>query len=155
MENKMTVRAMKEEDLPQVTAIEKATFSLPWSQQSFADAAKKTDNVYLVCDCAGEIAGYCGMWTVLGEGNITNVAVRDSYRRNGVGKALLQELLKRGAAKSVEVFFLEVRESNEAARHLYENLGFEQIGVRKHFYEKPVENAIIMAHGFRQISTKE
>ena len=110
-----------------------------------ADAANTPENVYLVCECTGEIAGYCGMWTVLGEGNITNIAVSPSYRRSGVAEALLKELERRARLKDVTVFFLEVRQSNEAAKRLYEKLGYSPIGVRKRFYEKPVEDAIVMS----------
>lgn len=139
------IRTMQESDLEAVTQIENSIFSIPWSYKSFADAANTPENVYLVCECTGEIAGYCGMWTVLGEGNITNVAVKDSYRRQGVAEAMLKELEKRARMKDVTIFFLEVRQSNEAAKALYEKLGYRSIGVRKRFYERPVEDAIVMS----------
>ena len=85
------------------------------------------------------------MCTVLGEGNITNIAVSPSYRRSGVAEALLKELERRARLKDVTIFFLEVRQSNEAAKRLYEKLGYSPIGVRKRFYEKPVEDAIVMS----------
>ena len=85
------------------------------------------------------------MWTVLGEGNIVNVAVDEHYRKNGIARALMQELVKRGLEKNVNIFFLEVRAGNEAAKHLYETEGFRNIGVRKNFYEKPVEDAYVMS----------
>jgi ribosomal-protein-alanine N-acetyltransferase len=143
----MIIREMCEQDLEQVARIEKEIFSVPWSEKSFADACSEPENVYLVCDCDGKIAGYCGMWTVLGEGNITNMAVAEEYRRKGIAAKLMEELLKRGHEKGVTIFFLEVRESNTAARTLYENAGFSQIGIRKRFYERPVENAIVMSKG--------
>ena len=139
------IRAMEEKDIPCVSDIEKQIFSLPWSEKSFLDAAAKDENVYLVCECTGEIAGYCGMWTVMGEGNVTNVAVSPLYRRRGVAKALISEMEKRAKEKNVTVFFLEVRQSNEAAKELYKNLGYNPIGTRKRFYEKPVEDAIVMS----------
>ena len=139
------IRPMEDRDISTVEQIEKSIFSLPWSAKSFADAANTPENVYLVCECTGEIAGYCGMWTVLGEGNITNIAVSPSYRRSGVAEALLKELERRARLKDVTIFFLEVRQSNEAAKRLYEKLGYSPIGVRKRFYEKPVEDAIVMS----------
>lgn len=139
------IRPMEDRDISTVEQIEKSIFSLPWSAKSFVDAANTPENVYLVCECTGEIAGYCGMWTVLGEGNITNIAVSPSYRRSGVAEALLKELERRARLKDVTIFFLEVRQSNEAAKRLYEKLGYSPIGVRKRFYEKPVEDAIVMS----------
>lgn len=139
------IRPMEDRDISTVEQIEKSIFSLPWSAKYFADAANTPENVYLVCECTGEIAGYCGMWTVLGEGNITNIAVSPSYRRSGVAEALLKELERRARLKDVTIFFLEVRQSNEAAKRLYEKLGYSPIGVRKRFYEKPVEDAIVMS----------
>ena len=139
------IRPMEDRDISTVEQIEKSIFSLPWSAKFFADAANTPENVYLVCECTGEIAGYCGMWTVLGEGNITNIAVSPSYRRSGVAEALLKELERRARLKDVTIFFLEVRQSNEAAKRLYEKLGYSPIGVRKRFYEKPVEDAIVMS----------
>ena len=139
------IRPMEDRDISTVEQIEKSIFSLPWSAKSFSDAANTPENVYLVCECTGEIAGYCGMWTVLGEGNITNIAVSPAYRRSGVAEALLKELERRARLKDVTVFFLEVRQSNEAAKRLYEKLGYSPIGVRKRFYEKPVEDAIVMS----------
>ena len=133
------IREMRETDIAQVEAIEQEIFSVPWSEKSFLSA----------CTTPEEVAGYCGLWSVLGEGNITNMAVAEKYRRNGVAEALMKEMEERGRQKDVTIFFLEVRESNDAARRLYEKMGYEQIGVRKNFYEKPAENAIIMSKGWR------
>ncbi len=136
---------MREEDLDEVEAIEKASFSIPWSRNSIKDAMNTPDNVYIVCEEDGHIAGYCGMWTVLGEGNIVNVAVGEAYRRRGIGREMMDSLIERGLEKQVEIFFLEVRQSNEAAKHLYESAGFKNIGLRKNFYEKPCEDACVMS----------
>lgn len=136
---------MREEDLDEVEAIEKASFSIPWSRNSIKDAMNTPDNVYIVCEEDGHIAGYCGMWTVLGEGNIVNVAVGEAYRRCGIGREMMDSLIERGLEKQVDIFFLEVRQSNEAAKHLYESAGFKNIGLRKNFYEKPCEDACVMS----------
>lgn len=145
------IRAMRDEDFDEVAELEKSIFSIPWSKKSLMDAALTPENIYLVCREDDNLAGYCGMWGVLGEGNITNVAVSDKYRQQGVGFDMLSEMLKIGIEdKSIDVFFLEVRESNEAAKHLYEKLGFRSIGIRKNFYEKPVENALVMSKIMRK-----
>lgn len=136
---------MREEDLDEVEAIEKASFSIPWSRNSIKDAMNTPNNVYIVCEEDGHIAGYCGMWTVLGEGNIVNVAVGEAYRRRGIGREMMDSLIERGLEKQVDIFFLEVRQSNEAAKHLYESAGFKNIGLRKNFYEKPCEDACVMS----------
>ena len=85
------------------------------------------------------------MWTVFGEGNITNMAVDENYRQQGVAYAMMQSMEELARQKDVDAFFLEVRESNLAAQKLYEKMGYSNIGKRKRFYERPVEDAIIMS----------
>lgn len=137
---------MLPDDVEQVAAIESKTFTIPWSYKSLLEACTDENNIYLVCVEDNKVFGYCGMWTVLGEGNITNVAVDDSARNKGVATALMQKMeLLGNSTKDVNVFFLEVRESNAAAIHVYEKCGFRSIGVRKNFYEKPQENALVMS----------
>lgn len=144
-DNEYIIRQMDKKDIEQVERIEKEIFSIPWSAHSFEDAAMTKENIYLVCECNGVIAGYCGLWTVLGEGNITNMAVDKEYRKKGIGEALMKEMEKRGRQKDVDIFFLEVRQSNAAARRLYNKMGYKEIGTRKRFYERPVEDAIVMS----------
>ena len=139
------IRPMYSDDIDQVEKIEQTVFSVPWSAKSFADACSNPDNVYLVCDIDGIIAGYCGMWTVLGEGNITNMAVSPDYRRKGIAEALMMGLHAEGRKKNVSTFFLEVRESNAGAISLYQKMGYKEIGKRKRFYERPVEDALVMS----------
>lgn len=140
------IRRMSEADIAQVAELESEIFTIPWSYSSLKDAAANPDNVYLVYIEDGQVAGHCGMWCVSGEGNITNVAVKEGFRRRGIARALLEELLRTGIDEhSVDVFFLEVRQSNAAAKALYSSLGFKTLGIRKNFYEKPLENADIMS----------
>ena len=145
MNHDYIIRPMEVSDTEQVEMIEKQIFSIPWSQKSFEDACQSNDNIYLVCEMNGQIAGYCGLWTVLGEGNITNMAVSGGLRRLAIAEALMKEMEKRGMSKNVVTYFLEVRKSNEAAVNLYKKMGYVQIGVRKNFYEKPVEDALVMS----------
>ena len=84
------------------------------------------------------------MCQVLEEADITNVAVDVPFRGRGIGFLMLQELMRIGRERGVEAFTLEVRQSNQAAISLYERLGFENCGIRKNFYEKPTEHAVIM-----------
>ena len=138
------VRKMQPEDLLQVCEIEKDNFSLPWSEKSFLESMERDDTLFLVALDREEVAGYLGCYCVAGEGEITNVAVKSSYRRQGIGGKLLETLYEEAKALHTREFFLEVRESNEAAIGLYSRQGFVKEGVRKNFYEQPVENAVIM-----------
>lgn len=142
--NEIIIRKMQPEDLEQVCEIEKENFSLPWSGKSFSESMGRKDTVFLVALAGEEVAGYIGCYCIAGTGEITNVAVKSAHRRKGIGGMLLQKLYEEGAALDTQEFFLEVRESNEAAIGLYSCQGFVKEGIRKNFYEKPVENAVIM-----------
>ena len=139
------IRPMEIKDIVQVAAIEKDIFSVPWSANSFIEASQNENNIYLVCAQNDEVTGYCGLWTVLGEGDVTNVAVSKKHRGKGYGRALLKELENRGRKKDVSKYFLEVRQSNIIAFNLYLSLGYKKIGIRKNFYERPSEDAVIMS----------
>lgn len=138
------IRSMMEKDLPEVARIEKEIFSLPWSQQGFADSISQENTCYLVAVLNEKVAGYCGFLQVLDEADITNVAVDAAIRKNGIGEKMLRELMRQGEKRGVKAFTLEVRESNLAALALYRKLGFQSAGIRKNFYDAPKENAVIM-----------
>ena len=141
----MLIRRLKKEDAPEVAAIEAATFSEPWSLESFIKETEEKDHVYLVAEGDdGSICGYCGCWIVAGEGQIYNVAVKSEMRGRGIGKKLMTELLSECEKAGVSAFTLEVRKGNEPAKALYHSLGFEDAGIRKDFYDLPKEDAIIM-----------
>ena len=101
---------------------------------------------FFVATYAGEIAGYVGAHNVLGEVYITNVAVFEKFRRKGVAKKLIDALLESAKAENGNFVTLEVRKSNIPAVSLYEKCGFEKVGERKNFYEKPRENAVLMTY---------
>lgn len=142
--SEIIIRKMQKSDLPEVCRIERDNFSLPWSEMSFLESMERTDTVFLTALAGEEVVGYIGCYCIAGEGEITNVAVKDTYRRRGIGAMLLERLYGEGDAFDTWEFFLEVRESNEAAISLYSRQGFVKEGIRKNFYEKPVENAVIM-----------
>ncbi|MDF2472224.1 MAG: hypothetical protein K0R21_6 [Anaerocolumna sp.] len=135
---------MKEEDLGDVHTIEDSIFSRPWKIEDFRQSLYNPNNLYLVVEEQDVILGYCGLWGVVGEGQITNVAVAKQYRGRHVAEVMLTKLIELGRKQGLEAFTLEVRESNRAAITLYHKLGFKDAGVRKNFYEAPVENALIM-----------
>lgn len=140
----MIIREMKEADIPYVCEIECSIFSKPWSFNSFLSSIKDTDNIYLVVEEEEEVIGYCGLWGIVGEGQINNVAVKNEHRNKGIGRKMLQRLIDLGKEQGLEEFTLEVRVSNKNAIHLYRSLLFKDAGIRKNFYEEPAEDAIIM-----------
>ncbi len=142
--HQMVIRQMKMEDMEQVYAIESSSFSRPWSKESFLSSLQNPQNLYLVAELDGIILGYCGLWGIVGEGEITNVAVNRKYRNQGVGEALLTELIRQARNMDITAFTLEVRQSNLSAIHLYHKLGFVETAVRKNYYEAPIEDALIM-----------
>ncbi len=142
----MIIRKMSIEDIPTVVEIEKECFSMPWSQKSFEDSIQREDTVFLVC-AEEAVVGYIGMYLSFDEGEITNVAVAPSYRRRGCGQMLVQAAKGFAQDSNAQCIFLEVRKSNAPAISLYKRNGFEEIGIRRNFYERPTEDAIIMKVG--------
>lgn len=138
------IRPMTAEDALQVSELEQKYFSEPWSRQAFLDALAQTSYTYMVAEEMSEVIGYCGMYRVLDEGNITQVAVREDRRRSGVAQRLMQELVCCGEKLGVTAYTLEVRVSNDGAIRLYETCGFEKESIRKDFYTSPKEDAYIM-----------
>lgn len=141
----MIIRTMQKGDVAAVAALEAQIFSMPWSAAGFADTLLREDVIFLVAYEQDELLGYVGIYCTLDEGEITNVAVAPAARRRGIARALLTELKRQLACRNVAQIVLEVRVSNEPAIRLYEQLGFSVLGVRKNFYEKPTEDAYIMA----------
>jgi ribosomal-protein-alanine N-acetyltransferase len=139
------IRPMMEIDLPEVAAVEQSSYAFPWSENIFRDCLR----VGYTCralDLAGQIIGYGIMSVGAGEAHILNVCVRDQFRNLGFGRRLLEHLLERATAAGVGEAFLEVRPSNLAAIRLYQRLGFEQIGIRRGYYQAPDgrEDAIVL-----------
>lgn len=137
-------RRLREEDVPAISRLEKETFSMPWSAESFLQMIEKEDTAYFVAEEDGQILGGCGLLLIAGEGNITNVAVAATARRRGVATGLLTYLIQEGDRAGLTAYTLEVRVSNAAAIALYEKFGFVSEGIRPNFYENPREDAMIM-----------
>ncbi|MDE7478579.1 MAG: ribosomal protein S18-alanine N-acetyltransferase [Lachnospiraceae bacterium] len=147
------IREMRREDLEEVTALEASCFSMPWKYKDFEDVLTNPDRFYLVAetekmttDIPDRILGGCMLTHIVGEGDISNVAVLEKYRNHKIASALLSALLKLGAERyGITAFTLEVRSKNVPARRLYERLGFVSKGVRPNFYDKPKDDAVILA----------
>ena len=147
----MLIRPMEISDIEQVADIEKASFSMPWSPQGFKDAMDMERNILLVAQEGDYILGYVCTYVVLDEGELTNIAVRPDSRGRGIGRMLMEELLKKAVDAGVKTIVLEARVSNTAAIKLYEQMGFRKLGIRKNFYEQPVEDALIMSFTAEEI----
>lgn len=142
-EEQLQFRKMCVEDISAVAAIERMVFSRPWTERSFAEAVQQ-DTLFVVVLKKNTIVGYCGMYCSYEEGEITNVAVMPQVQGHGIGRKMMQFLLRQAGEKGISRVFLEVRISNRNAIHLYENLGFKNCGIRKNFYELPREDGMVM-----------
>lgn len=140
----MIIRTLQDSDLDQIICIEENTFSDPWTKEDFQLASQKEGNLYLVGEVNGQVVGYVGCWGILDEGYIYNVAVDAIYRRQGIAYQLLLEVILQMTNRGISSMTLEVRASNQGAIALYESLGFVNVGIRKDFYVKPIEDAVIM-----------
>ncbi len=138
------IRRMTIDDIKKVAQIEKDNFSIPWSEQAFADSLKLPESLFVVAENDGTIIGYCGMYISFKTASITNIAVDVDYRRKNVASMILNEHFKIAKEKGVTDVTLEVRQSNVAAISLYEKNGFKEMGIRKNFYDRPKEDALIM-----------
>jgi len=137
---------MRIDDVEAVHAIELQCFAIPWSRESFL--REVTENVcarYLVLREDGVPVAYAGMWFVLDEAHVTNIAVRPDRRGLGYGEEITRALIQLAADSGMSWMTLECRRSNAVAQSLYRKLGFVDVGYRKRYYEDNNEDALIMA----------
>jgi ribosomal-protein-alanine N-acetyltransferase len=141
----LTISDMTPADLPEVMELEHGSFSTPWSAESFlAELEKGFSHVCVARDEDGSLVGFVCFWALYGEAHILNLAVRVDERRKGIGTAIAVDALRRASGQGAKSATLEVREKNIAAIRLYEGLGFVRAGLRRGYYEKPTDNAVIM-----------
>ncbi len=138
------IEKLTEARLDALTELENKCFSVPWSRESFAGTIGNKNAYFIVADKDGELAGYAGMYHVLDEGDIANVAVDPSYRREGIASMLLSALIDFAKENGVISLTLEVRVSNAGAIALYRKFGFQDVGVRRKYYTHPSEDANLM-----------
>ncbi|MBQ9459214.1 MAG: ribosomal protein S18-alanine N-acetyltransferase [Oscillospiraceae bacterium] len=150
LKKKVNITLMTYDHLDEVAALERVCFSDPWSRNTLAEAIGNDMSAYLVAldPEDGSVVGYAGLYVVLDEGYITNVAVRPESRRGGVASALLDVLVNFARGNALSFLTLEVRASNYAAIALYGSRGFRERGRRKNYYEHPKEDALIMTREF-------
>lgn len=132
-------------DTQKVYQLSRESFSEPWALSAIEKEITNPVASYFVVECEGEVIGFGGMWHVLDEGEIINIAVHKSYHRKGIGSLILNQLLAEARRRDLVVMHLEVRASNEAAKRLYLKQGFNYIATRKAYYHNPTEDALIMS----------
>jgi ribosomal-protein-alanine N-acetyltransferase len=139
------VRHATAADVPRVAEIERLSFAAdPWSAASFASLVGEPQVLFDVAELAGAVAGYSVVWTAADEAELANVAVAPERRGCGLGGVLLDAAIGAARRRGAAVMYLEVRESNAAARALYASRGFGQVGRRRRYYRSPVEDALVL-----------
>jgi ribosomal-protein-alanine N-acetyltransferase len=140
----VTIRAMHPDDLKTVARIEADSYSVPWSESTFRSLILRTDTDLICAEASKQVVGYAICWYVVDQGELGNVAVAEPWRGQGVGTRLVTAILERAAKRGAREVFLEVRRSNFTAQRLYKRMGFREIGTRKGYYVRPVEDALVM-----------
>ncbi len=156
MASKHSIRPATLADIDKIMEIEKQSFSDPWQRRSMTSLIGDSRVFFSVAEAVGGvIKGYVTAWFVLNEGEIGNLAVAPQWRASGVGSSLLDGVISHSADHGIRILFLEVRQSNVAARRLYSSRGFVEIGRRSRYYRRPVEDAIVLRRSINLIEIKD
>lgn len=148
--NAIDVRRMTLEDVESVFEIETLSFKSPWSKEAFINEVGQNQlAVYFVVTLDGQVVGYAGMWTVVDELHVTNVAITPEQRGKGLSSKIMEKLFEFAVANKFTSMTLEVRTTNKVAISLYEKYGFNGFGVRKGYYQDTNEDALIMWKEFK------
>lgn len=141
----VTFRTMRYDDIPRVHGIEVEAFPTPWSEQAFVNELTQNHFAhYVVMEIGDRMIGYGGMWVIIDEAHVTNIAVISEFRGRKLGARLMAELGERAYQLGAKRMTLEVRVSNTIAQRLYARFGFEPVGLRPGYYSDNGEDAIIM-----------
>jgi ribosomal-protein-alanine N-acetyltransferase len=140
----LIIERMSLEDLEDVVQIEKDSFSDPWNLDCFLSDLKNPLAVPLVAKFDDQVVGYTCLWVILDELQIGNIAVEKDFRKKGIGKKLMDQILEEAENNGCHRITLDVRESNLDAIELYKKFGFQKIGKRKNYYRYPTEDALVM-----------
>ena len=148
MGDKTKFREMLVEDLDCVMLIEKQNFSTPWHKEHFEYEISENPfgKMFVLVDC-DTIIGYFGIWITFEECQITTITVENNYKGKGYGNKMMEKIIHEAKEALCERISLEVRESNQIARHLYEKYDFIEISRRPRYYTNPLEDAIVMMKG--------
>ncbi|MCP3742496.1 ribosomal protein S18-alanine N-acetyltransferase [Rossellomorea sp. BNER] len=140
-----SIRLMEIKDLDDVMEVEQKSFSIPWTREAFYNEIENNSFAsYLVVEHGEKVVGYCGVWIIVDQAHITNVAVLPELRGNGLGHLLMKSMVTLAIEMGAATMTLEVRVSNEPAQHLYRKLGFQNGGIRKNYYSDNQEDALVM-----------
>ncbi len=143
----MQIETMTKAHLPDILAVERESFSHPWTENMFLEELSGKFSVYCAAVENGRAVAYMGMWILADEGHITNIAVARAFRRRGFAAALIDNFTALAEEKKLAFMTLEVRASNAAAIALYEKKGFVMAGRRKNYYDN-TEDALLMTKYF-------
>ncbi|MDO8734125.1 MAG: ribosomal protein S18-alanine N-acetyltransferase [Elusimicrobiota bacterium] len=143
-ENEIEIRRARIDDISTIIKIEKNSYPNPWSVKMFERELQLEFSNFFAAIQDHEIAGYICFWTVSDEGQITNITVKEKFRRKGLGSGLMKYIMDISYAMKIKKMFLEVRANNYPAFKLYEKFGFKKIGVRKKYYSNS-DDAVVMA----------
>ena len=138
------MRRMNEIDIDKVLTVEEQSFTVPWSRAGFVGEMRNELAYYLVMIDEDKIIGYAGMWIIVDEAHVTNVAILPEYRGKQLGEKLMSALIEHAKARGALSMTLEVRESNTVAQGLYSKFGFISRGIRRNYYSETHEDALIM-----------
>ncbi|MFH1336024.1 MAG: ribosomal protein S18-alanine N-acetyltransferase [Candidatus Zixiibacteriota bacterium] len=142
--DQITVQRMTHEDLDEIARLEKICFSDPWNRKCFEEELEHQFCMPLVVRLDHQVVGYACLWHVDEQMEIANFAVSPEFRRRGIGRRLMEEVLLESRERGCTSVILSVRESNLSAKNLYEEFGYVEVGRRKRYYRYPVEDAVIM-----------
>jgi [ribosomal protein S18]-alanine N-acetyltransferase len=140
----LTLSQMDIDDVPEVMAVDRHCFRSPWSENAYQSELKNSVAFYLVARCDGVLVGFGGAWLVMDEAHVTTLGVHPEYRGRGIGERLFVAILAEAIRRGVQRASLEVRESNESARRLYEKYGFTPVARRRGYYSDNGEDAVVM-----------
>ena len=140
---------MTECHVPQIAELEKLCFHDPWSQNSIASEVNNKLSFWLVAVEDNKVVGYVGSQTVLGETDMMNIAVHPEFRKKGIARELITQLISTLAQQGSHSLMLEVRASNDPAISLYKSLDFVEVGRRRNYYRNPREDALILRKEWR------
>jgi ribosomal-protein-alanine N-acetyltransferase len=140
-----SIRTAVPDDVPAIALIERAAFPDPWSATAFSQMLREEQSRIAVAVRGAEVVGYTVALFVADEAELANIAVRASDRGLGIGAALLDDALSEGWRRGALNFYLEVRAMNDSAQALYRKAGFREVGRRRRYYSRPVDDAIMMA----------